>query len=148
MKLIPQELEVRLVTNWRKGEQLGEDQANRAAHDPVPVIKFFDPTGPATWLVTEMVAHNHDIPELFRLFGLCDQGLNMPELGYVSVSELESIRVAGGRLGIERDIHFTASYPISVYVHAARSHGAVTVDAPVLAQAALERERRSKSGHP
>lgn len=145
MKLIPQELEVRLIANWRKGERLGEDQTNRAAHDPVPVIKFFDPTGPATWLITEMVPHNRDI-----LFGLCDLGLGMPELGYVSMSELESIRVAGGRLGIERDIHFTASYPISVYTHAARIHGAVTVDAPVLAQAhaVLEREKRSKGGHP
>jgi len=145
MKLIPQELEARLIANWRKGESLDENQANRAAHDPVPVIKFFDPTGPATWLVTEMVAHNRDI-----LFGLCDLGLGMPELGYVSVSELESIRVAGGRLGIERDIHFTASYPISVYAHAARSHGAITFDAQTLAQAqaALEREKRSKGGHP
>ncbi|WP_262696028.1 DUF2958 domain-containing protein [Kordiimonas aquimaris] len=144
MKLIPQELEARLIANWRKGERLDEDQANRAAHDPIPVVKFFDPTGPATWLVSEMVAHNRDI-----LFGLCDLGLGMPELGYVSVSELESIRVAGGRLGIERDIHFTASYPISVYAHAARLHGAVIFDAPVLAQAhaALEREKRSKSGH-
>lgn len=145
MKLIPQELEARLVANWRKGERLDQEQTNRAAHDPMPVIKFFDPTGPATWLVTEMVAHNRDI-----LFGLCDLGLNMPELGYVSVSELESIRVAGGRLGIERDIHFTASYPISVYAHAARSHGAVTFDAPALAQAqaALEREKHPKGGHP
>ena len=123
MKLIPQELEARLTANWRKGERLGEDQTNRAAHDPVPVIKFFDPTGPATWLITEMVAHNRDILGLFRLFGLCDLGLGM----------------------IERDIHFTASYPISVYAHAARIHGAVTFDAQPLAQAqaALEREKRS-----
>ena len=39
-------------------------------------------------------------------FGLCDLGMGCPELGSVSLSELESVR---GKLGlpIERDLHFT-----------------------------------------
>jgi hypothetical protein len=41
-----------------------------------------------------------------------------PELGYVSLVELQSVR---GKLGlpIERDLHFTADKPISAYTEEA-----------------------------
>lgn len=63
----------------------------------VPVAcKFFDPCGSWTWYVTEF-----DGDDLF--FGLVDG--DWPELGYFSLSELQSVKGPLG-IGIERDIHF------------------------------------------
>jgi len=55
-------------------------------------------------------------------FGLCDLGLGCPELGFVSLTELCTVR---GKLGlpIERDLHFEADTPISAYADDARTHG-------------------------
>jgi len=55
-------------------------------------------------------------------FGLCDLGLGCPELGYVSLLELRTVR---GKLGlpIERDLHFEADKPISAYADEARIRG-------------------------
>jgi Protein of unknown function (DUF2958) len=55
-------------------------------------------------------------------FGLCDLGLVCPELGYVSLTELRSVR---GKLGlpIECDLHFEADKPTSAYADEARSRG-------------------------
>ena len=57
-------------------------------------------------------------------FGLCDLGLGCPELGYVSLTELRSVR---GKLGlpIERDLHFDADKTISAYADEARTHGRI-----------------------
>lgn len=101
-----------------------------ADHDPAPVVKFFDPCGAATWLITECDPGDPDI-----LFGLCDLGMGFPELGNVALSELKSVQ---GRLGIglERDLFFTAHYPLSVYTHAARIAERITEDADALARSA------------
>jgi hypothetical protein len=48
--------------------------------------------------------------------------MGSPELGSVSISELEGIRLPLG-LGIERDLHFTADKTISQYAEAARANG-------------------------
>lgn len=53
--------------------------------DHPPVIKLFNPAGPATWLICAMEADG-DI-----LFGLCDLGFGEPELGYVSLEELREV---------------------------------------------------------
>lgn len=44
-----------------------------------------------------------------------------PELGYVSIAELSSVR---GKLGlrVERDLHFEADKSISAYAEEAREH--------------------------
>lgn len=49
----------------------------------------------------------------------CDLGMGEPELGYVSLIELQSLR---GKLGlpIERDQHFEATKPISAYTEEPR----------------------------
>jgi hypothetical protein len=62
----------------------------------------------------------HDGTDL--AFGLCDLGMGCPELGYVSLVELRTVR---GKLGlpIERDLHFEADKPISAYAYEARSRG-------------------------
>ena len=65
-------------------------------------VKFF--CGPATWYITEF-----DGKDTF--FGWCDlgHGPGMAELGYVSKSELESLRMRASvaSIGVERDLHFT-----------------------------------------
>jgi hypothetical protein len=53
-----------------------------------------------------------------------DLGLGCPELGYVSLIELRTVR---GNLGlpIERDLHFEANKPISDYADEARVRGRI-----------------------
>ena len=106
-KLITDEQRAQLLANGR--QSLDNDD-----FDPPPVVKLFTPDADATWLLTEIDPDDHD-----HAFGLCDLGHGFPELGYVSLAELQSVR---GRLGlpVERDLHFTASKPISAYAREAR----------------------------
>lgn len=87
--------------------------------DHFPVVKLFTPDAGATWLLSEC-----DPDEPDRLFGLCDLGLNCPELGYVSLAEIMEVR---GRLGlpVERDLHFVADKPLSAYTDEARVRGRI-----------------------
>ena len=83
------------------------------------MVKLFTPDGQCTWLLTELDPDDRDI-----MFGLADLGLGCPELGYVSLSELESVR---GQLGlpVERDRYFSTSKTISAHAAEARQHGAI-----------------------
>lgn len=87
--------------------------------DHFPVLKLFTPDAGATWLISEV---DPDDPD--RLFGLCDLGLGFPELGYVSLADISSVK---GRLGlpIERDLHFVADKPLSAYAEEARTKGRI-----------------------
>ena len=67
--------------------------------DAIAYVKFFDPTGAATWYATEF-----DGVETF--FGLADLGIGFRELGYFSLSELQAIKGRFG-LGIERDRYWS-----------------------------------------
>ncbi len=62
-----------------------------------------------------------DPTDFDTLFGLCDLGMRFPELGYVSLSELASVRNALG-LHMERDLHFKANKALSQYAEEARVH--------------------------
>lgn len=119
MQLITGEIRKTLLANGRV-----------RGRDPVPVVKFFNPAGAATWLIAEMDPDEPDI-----LFGLCDLGMGFPELGSVSLSELERIKGRLG-LGIERDLYFKARYPLSVYAEAAREAQAIVEVQDALARAA------------
>ena len=70
--------------------------ATEGQADPTVHARFFTPWTEWTWYVIEF-----DGEDLF--FGLVD-GFEA-ELGYFSLSELESVRGPGG-LTIERDLHF------------------------------------------
>jgi hypothetical protein len=107
MKLITDEIKQKLLEN---GARFMKDEN----FDPDPVVKLFKPDGAATWLISIMYPDDHDI-----LFGLCDLGLGYPELGDVSLSELESAH--GGRLGmpVERDLHFKADKSMAEYARLA-----------------------------
>lgn len=102
----------RLLRNGRKS-------AEGILIDPLPVVKLFTPDGTGTWLLTEL---DPDDPD--RAFGLCDLGAGSPELGFVSLSELKTLR---GRLGlpIERDRHFVGDKPLSTYAEEARRSGRI-----------------------
>ena len=120
MELITKEIERRLLENGRT--------PNR---DHYPVVKFFDPCGAATWLITQMDPEEPDI-----LFGLADLGFGCPEFGSVRLSELRTVK-GGLGLGIERDLHFEARYPLSVYAEAARLAGSIVTATRLLDDAAL-----------
>jgi len=115
MKLLTKDIYDRLVKNGRIREQLA--QSCKAVADFIPVVKLFTPDAGCTWLLTELDPEDPD-----TAFGLCDLGLGCPELGTVRISELESVRGPLG-LGLERDIHFTATKTISAYAEDARARG-------------------------
>ena len=96
-----------LLENGKNNQELN------GAIDFKPVVKFFTPDGNCTWLLTELDAGT-DIA-----FGLCDLGLGFPELGYVDMTDLASIRGSLG-LPVERDRHFKADKTISAYTEEAR----------------------------
>ncbi len=64
------------------------------------IVRFFNPMGSQSW---EIFEGDETEDGDWRLFGNCDLGFGMPELGYVMLSELEELSVGLG-LGIERDI--------------------------------------------
>lgn len=107
--------------------------------DHVPVVKFFNPLRPATWLLSELDADGD------TLFGLADLGFGCPELGSVSLAELASVRLPLG-LQIERDLHFTAHHPLSVYAAAARAQGCITESPAHLEHAAAVLAREAAAG--
>jgi hypothetical protein len=108
-------------------EQLIKNGQNRRK-DHYPVIKLFMPGTAHTWLITELDPEEPDLA-----FGLCDLGMGFPELGYVSIDEISSVKNAYG-LGVERDLYFEAKYPISVYANAARSCESITEDDAILSR--------------
>lgn len=67
------------------------------------LVKFFNPCGAGTWYVFEAKKNGND----WEFFGLVD--LYEKELGYFTLSELESIRLPFG-LSIERDMYFSGKY--------------------------------------
>ena len=69
-----------------------------------------------TWLLSEIDPLAPD-----RAFGLCDLGLGMPELGYVSLTEIAALR-GPLRLPVECDSGFVAEQPLSAYSTDARHH--------------------------
>jgi hypothetical protein len=77
-------------------KQLPGLYASEDEEDPLLVCKFFHARSGWTWYAIEF-----DGEDLF--FGLVEG--HFTELGYFSLSELESFRDGWG-LGIERDIHF------------------------------------------
>ena len=81
-----------------------------------PVIKLFNPSGAATWLLSEV---DPDDPD--RAFGLCDLGMGCPELGYVSIEELSNYK-GPLNLGIERDLHWEPNKTLGEYADDARQH--------------------------
>ena len=124
MKLLTQSIRERLLQNGRIRRTFDEARfENDDVPEPdfLPVVKLFTPDAGCTWLLTELDPDEPDIA-----FGLCDLGMGFPELGSVSIAELESVR---GKLGlpIERDLHFMPTKTISAYADDARRAGRINV---------------------
>jgi hypothetical protein len=118
MILLTRELRDRLLANGCRRDT-----------DHVPVVKFFNPIGAATWLANELDEDGD------TLFGLADLGFGCPEVGSFSLSEIASVRLPFG-LGIERDLYFEGAFPLSVYAEAARKAGRIIEDDARLTAAA------------
>lgn len=111
----------RLITDEQRAQLLanGRQSIENTDFDPQPVVKLFTPDASVTWLLTEIDPDDED-----RAHGLCDLGLGFPELGWVSLSELEALR-GPLRLPVERDLYFRAGKPISAYAREARIAGRI-----------------------
>lgn len=133
-RLIPAELQERMLENAR-------DVLKGRAEDHPPVVKLFSIAGSATWLLSELNPFEPTIA-----FGLCDL-MGFPELGYVSLEELEGIQHPSLPIPlIVRDEHFDAEYLMSVYAEAARHHQAITEN-PVHLQKAAQKLQQSLKLH-
>ena len=138
MILLPDDLRAQLRANaaarhnvvHHDAMQHGAAQNGGCEPDPLPVVKFFNPVGAATWLATELDSDDD------TLFGLADLGFGSPELGSFSLSEIASVRLRFGLI-IERDLHFAPCFPMSVYAEASRHMGFIAEDEARLQSAAL-----------
>ena len=106
MKLITKAQMQKLTKNWNK-DNLGEQK---------PVVKMFTPDAAATWLFVAASLQEEDNDII--LYGIADVGLGFVEWGYVSFTELTSIR---GKLGlpVERDRYTTFDKTMNEYYAAA-----------------------------
>lgn len=121
-----------LITPEHRAALRANADAARGApgHDPAPVVKLFNPLGPATWLATELDGDGD------TLFGLADLGFGCPEIGSFSLSEIAALRLPFG-LAIERDLYFTTMRPLSVWADAARRAGSIAAAALLLGGGAV-----------
>lgn len=110
-----------------------QEVQNDLAKDHAPVVKLHSKYGRAIWLLSELDATNN------IAFGLCDLGQGKPELSYVSITDLESIKHARLRVPmVEIDPAFDGKYPMRVYLEAAKANKRVTEDEALLREAALK----------
>lgn len=107
-------LNKKIIEELRKNATTNSYRAAKGleGEDFKPLVKVFNPRGAATWLFTEIDENN-------ILFGLCDLGFGYPELGCVSLDELESIKY------LERDIWFRAKKTIKQYADEAKMNGVI-----------------------
>lgn len=94
MMLMTKELETTL-SKYPIGSQDGKGL------DAEVIVKYFNPCGAGTWLITEGEKQEDGS---WLLFGYCH--IFEWEWGYVSLSELESVKLPFG-LSIERELYVT-----------------------------------------
>jgi hypothetical protein len=123
--LLTDALRATLVAN--RAARIDAMKRNAREPDPVPVVKFFNPVGAATWLATELDEDGD------TLFGLADLGFGCPELGSFSLSEIAALRLPFG-LSIERDLSFSTDQPLSRWADAARHQASISAAESWLAQ--------------
>ena len=103
MKLMTKEIENKL-SKFPIGSQDGLEGNAEV------VVKYFNPSGSGTWLITE---GEKEEDGNWLLYGYCH--IHEWEWGYVSLKELESIKGPFG-LGIERDLYTGNNKYINDYI--------------------------------
>lgn len=87
-------------------DQLRENGFADFTADRIPVVRIFDPSGSAQWLISAMKIRPDDSARpLF--YGLADFGLGSPEIGVIDLDEAET---SAKKLGcpLQRDKGFDA----------------------------------------
>lgn len=103
MKLMTKELE-------KKFEKYPLYSQDGLMEEAKVVVKYFNPCGAGTWLITE--GEKQDGEWIF--YGYCH--ITEWEWGYVSLAELESVRLPFG-LTIEREMHDTDDKLVKDYLN-------------------------------
>lgn len=120
-----------LFTEAQKQKLVNNGEPENRDKDHPPVVRLYIPDTSCSWLLSEFVPSEQ--PDI--AFGLCDLGMGYPELGSVSVEELEAVG-KGRPFSVRRDDSFEAEYPMSVYSLAARNAQEITTDHYALQHAA------------
>ena len=105
MKLITEEIEKK----FQKHPFRSQDTKGMEA---TVLVKYFDPCGAATWLITE--AEQQPDGD-WILFGYCTLGYEW-EWGYLRLSELQTMRLPFG-LTIERDLYIDNNATVAELAH-------------------------------
>ena len=101
MKLLTEEL-------VKKFEEYPLYSQDGKSGDAKVIAKFFNPMGQGTWLITEgdIIRDEQGNIEDVEMFGFVNLvGMEYAELGYVSLNELQSVKLPFG-LTIERDLYY------------------------------------------
>lgn len=120
MELFTEEQRLQLIENGRTNSPANPDYLQGKTTDHMPVVKWFNPAGGQTWLISELDPENPDIA-----FGLADMGFGCPELGSISVSEIQSLRIGPMGVRIERDLYFRPTKTLTQYAEEARKLGRI-----------------------
>jgi hypothetical protein len=124
---------MKLFTKEQREQLIKNGLPENRDKDHYPAAKLFLPGSNCTWLLTEL-----DYEEPSIAFGLCDLGLGFPELGSVSLDELQELSHPYLFTKVERDMYFKGLFPISVYAETARIIGYITEEHAMLAAHAPE----------
>ena len=115
MKLMTKEIEKKLI---KQGNETLNAPEKDWGKKHKPYLKLFG-GGSCTWLISEYDAESN------MFFGLCDLGLGTPEFGYVSKSELESIKFPPFNLPVERDLLWKPTKNMWDYWEEAQKQGSI-----------------------
>ena len=110
-----------LQSNYETNEEARNYDGNTV--DFQPVVKWFDQLSRATWLISEV-----DDTETMA-FGLCDLGMGFPEMGSVSIDDINSIKLVDS-YRIVKDIHWQAFQSLTQYANDARRAGCIAEPGP------------------
>lgn len=115
---LTQKIYNRLLENGREQQELS---ARGELKYHVPAVLLFLAGTEFKWLLTEI---NPDLTD--EAFGLCDLGMGFPEMGFVSLTELEELKSPFG-LKVERDITFETDKNLEYFVDLANKHSRIVL---------------------
>jgi len=110
-----------LFTNAQYQKLLENGLPENRDKDHSPIIHLYLQCTNCEWLISELDPEDPNLA-----FGLCDLGMGFPELGYVSLEELQSVKVGPFGFTVSSNPLFVGTYPMSIYAEAARQVGRIT----------------------